>query len=178
LTHVHHQVAWVGAQRIGLVSPSDTTRRAVTLPTVSQGDLAEEAESPPAEESSSRIPALSLLRGLSTAAPEARWRYWVVAVDSIGRVTLPSEARPAGGQSALLLVTSRERALVIRRTGIGSRRHLDGRGRLTLPEWLRRFVGLNGSVLVAASVPDASTVAIAATSSLDSVLGELAGEVE
>jgi hypothetical protein len=139
--------------------------------------LAEEAESLPAEESSGSISALELLRDLSTDVPEARWRYWVVGVDSIGRVTLPAQARPAEGTPEPLLVTSSGRALLIRRKGIGSERHLDKRGRLTLSEWLRRFIGPQGAVLVAVSAPETSTVLIAATTLLDELVGGLAGEV-
>ena len=107
----------------------------------------------------------------------ARWRHWVVGVDSIGRITLPAEARPVGDPPSACRAVSRDRALVLRREGFGTPRQLDGRGRLTLPAWLRRLVGPAGAVLVAASVPEASIVVVTPAAVLDAVVDGLAGEM-
>lgn len=130
------------------------------------------------EDLPARSSALDLLRALSAAAPgTARWRQWIVAVDAVGRITLPAETRPIVDPPAALRAVGRDRALVLRRDGVGTARQLDGRGRLTLPGWLRRLVGPEGAVLVAASVPDASTVVVAPAAVLDFVIEGLAGEV-
>lgn len=122
--------------------------------------------------------ALDLLRQLNAAVPDAvRWRHWIVGVDSIGRITLPVEVRLAGEPQRSVRVVSRGLALIVRQEGLGALRQLDQRGRLTLPAWLRRAVGPAGVVLVSASVPEVSMVAVTPTGLLDAVIDRLAEEV-
>jgi hypothetical protein len=47
------------------------------------------------------------LRDLHAAVPGAvRWRHWIAAVDTTGRLRLPARVRPAGDDPAELLVSS------------------------------------------------------------------------
>jgi len=55
--------------------------------------------------------------------------------------------------------------------------HVDRRGRLFLPSWLRRLVEETGTVLAAARRPDASLVVITPPSVIDAFVDDLAGEV-
>lgn len=82
--------------------PSDTTRWVAALYSVSQ--VAFDEPAPPAGPEHARSlhqmrgrAALSLLRGVGTEVRLARWHYWVLGVESTGRVTLPAEARKAIG---------------------------------------------------------------------------------
>jgi hypothetical protein len=110
--------------------------------------------------------------------PDAvRWRHWVVTLDSIGRIRLPTAARLDGDGSWALLAASHGWPLVLRRAGLGAPRHVDDRCRLTLPGWLRRLVGPGGAVLVSAAVPDAAAVVVAPATVLDVLAGQVAEEV-
>ena len=51
------------------------------------------SEPPGAERLRLARSALSLLNGPGASRWEPRWRYWVVAVERIGRVTLPADVR-------------------------------------------------------------------------------------
>lgn len=100
----------------------------------------------------------------------------MVAVDATGRIRIPAAARPDEDEPPELVVSSRGRAVVLRRSGIGSRRRVDRRGRLLVPCWLRDLVGEHGEVVVSASVPDASVVVLAPVAMLDDLADALTGE--
>jgi hypothetical protein len=120
--------------------------------------------------------ALGQLRSLSgDPADVPRWRHWVLGVDAIGRITLPPEARAVAAGRRTVRAASHESALVLRANGLGAATHLDRRGRLALPTWLRRLVRATGMVLVAARFPDASLVVVTPTSVLDAVIDGVAG---
>ena len=72
-----------------------------------------------------------------------------------------------------MLAVGRGSSLVLQRAGAGAPRHLDHRGRLTLPGWLRRLVGPDGAVLVSATVPDAATVVVAPATVLDVLASQI-----
>jgi hypothetical protein len=83
--------------------------------------------------------------------------------------------RLVGGWSCFNAV-SRGDALVLR-DGVGAPARMDGRGRLTLPAWLRTACDTGGSVLVAAHRPDAGVVVVSPVRVLDALVGGLVGEV-
>jgi bifunctional DNA-binding transcriptional regulator/antitoxin component of YhaV-PrlF toxin-antitoxin module len=141
--------------------------------------LARSAGEPPGAESPlSSSSALRRLRDLALAVPaEARWRHWVVAVDAAGRVALPESARRVAGPDGRVHCLARDRALVLRVAGNGPWRRFDDRGRLLLPEWLRRLTGVRGMVLVAAAMPDVRTVVVAPAVVLDVLVEDLVGMV-
>lgn len=166
--------------------PSDTAERALALASVLQGDLTARSEDLAEDLSSSRVTipdsppsrVLRQLRAWHADVPEpGRWRHWVVSVDTIGRIRLPAAARPGSDEATTVLTVSRGSSLVLQRAGAGAPRHLDHRGRLTLPGWLRRLVGPDGEVLVSASVPDAATVVVAPATVLDVLVDQVAAGV-
>jgi DNA-binding transcriptional regulator/RsmH inhibitor MraZ len=107
-----------------------------------------------------------------------RWWHWVTGLDYKGRLTLPAEARCVADGASVVRVSSRGRAVVLRRDGLGTATPVDRRSRLLLPGWLRRAAaGGGGLVFVAARRPDASSVVVSAVDGLDAVADELAGEV-
>lgn len=83
--------------------------------------------------------------------PALSWRHWIVRVEPIGRITLPAEARRALDVDASLQAITRDRTLVLRRSGLGARLPIDQRG---LPPWLRRAADPSGSVLVPVRLAD------------------------
>lgn len=120
---------------------------------------------------------MAQLRRLHELVPEViRWHHSLAVVDSTGRLLLPVHARPGDDEPPELLATSGERALILRRTGLGSRRRVDRRGRLLVPYWLRDLVGDSGEVIVSVGVPDAAVVVVAPVAVLDDLADALAGE--
>ncbi|HEX5366119.1 MAG TPA: hypothetical protein VFW63_05580 [Acidimicrobiales bacterium] len=117
-------------------------------------------------------------------APEStpgRWWHWVTGLDYKGRLTLPAEARGVADGASVVRVSSRGRAVVLRRDGLGAVTPVDRRCRcrVLLPGWLRRAAAAGGGlVFVAARRPDASSVVVSPVDGLDAVADELAGEVE
>jgi hypothetical protein len=102
--------------------------------------------------------ALEHLRRLADRGPdEARWWHWVV-----------------GDDSSTVRGVSRERTLILQRSGLGAPTRLDERGRLVLPVWLRALVAVTGTVLVAARQPEPSLVVITPTSVLDALVDDVA----
>lgn len=101
----------------------------------------------------------------------------MLGVDAIGRITLPPEGRPIPPGRRMVRAASHGSALVLRADGLGAPTHLDRRGRLALPTWLRRLIRGSGTVLVAARRPEASLVVVTPTSVLDAVIDVVAGEV-
>ena len=131
--------------------------------------------------------ALSVLRNHGGERPVLRWRHWIVAVEPIGRVTLPVEARAVlhadgaadglGGDAAGdVRALCRDLALVLRGDGAGASLTVDGRGRLFLPAWLRQATVSSGSVLVAFRCVEQPMVVLRATGVLDALVDGVAGE--
>jgi DNA-binding transcriptional regulator/RsmH inhibitor MraZ len=102
----------------------------------------------------------------------------VLGIDAIGRITLPPEARAVAAGRRTVRAASHECALVLRAEGLGAPTHLDRRGRLALPTWLRGMATATGTVLVAARFPDASVVVVTPTCVLDALIKGVAGEVD
>jgi hypothetical protein len=107
------------------------------------------------------------------------WRWWIVALQPPGRVTLPAAARhmlgaAAGGATVRALW--RDVALVVRLAGPGRSMAVDDRGRVVVPVWLRRAAAPSGTVLVGAWPGPAPVVVVAATGVLDGFGDDLVGE--
>ena len=113
--------------------------------------------------------ALSLFGGLGASRCELRWRYWVVAVERSGRVTLPADVRRVLGVGEFVSAVTGD-VLLLRRTGVGARLSMDSRGRVVLPAWLRQAARLSGSVVVAARLSELPLVVIADTVVLDELV--------
>jgi hypothetical protein len=83
-------------------------------------------------------------------ADSDRWSFAVVSLDRHGRLTLPGAARMVLGEAPSLRVLTRGDAVVVRGgDGVGRAVHVDARGRLVVPVWLRHATQPNRSVLVA-----------------------------
>ena len=119
---------------------------------------------------------MSLLRDLNSGQRAPRWRHWIVAVEQIGRISLPPPAWQALGPEPGAEVRSGDLALVLRPDVVGAHFRIDGRGRLFLPAWLRAATGLSGSVLVAARTDGLPMVAVAATGILEDLMDRVTGE--
>jgi hypothetical protein len=177
---------WTGSKpyEARVSPPSPTTYRARTLESVVQGSFAAGHESPALShelsvpETPPGSPALGQLRSLSIGGADVcRWTYWVLDVDAIGRITLPVDARRVAADRSAVRVASQGWALVLRPDGLGAPTHVDRRGRLFLPGWLRRLVEETGTVLAAARRPDASLVVVTPTTFIDELVEHLTGEV-
>jgi bifunctional DNA-binding transcriptional regulator/antitoxin component of YhaV-PrlF toxin-antitoxin module len=118
--------------------------------------------------------ALSMLRELDGERRVSQWRYWIVRVEAIGRITLPARARRAFDVGTSVQAVSRDLILVLRHGGGGACLPIDRRGRLVLPAWLRPAVDASESVLVAARAADPPTVVVAPTAVLDDLVDHLA----
>jgi bifunctional DNA-binding transcriptional regulator/antitoxin component of YhaV-PrlF toxin-antitoxin module len=117
---------------------------------------------------------LSMLRELDSERRVSQWRYWIVGVESIGRITLPTDARRALDVGTSVQAVSRELVLVLHRGGGGVCLLIDRRGRLVLPAWLRPAVDASGSVLVAARAAGLPTVVVVPTTVVDDLVDHLA----
>ncbi|MHB1712266.1 MAG: hypothetical protein ACYCV7_12820 [Acidimicrobiales bacterium] len=81
--------------------------------------------------------AMSVLAEFGSEPQMLQWRYWIVGVEPIGRITLPTGARHELGTEVWVQAVSRERILVLRCGGGGANLPIDRNGRLVLPEWFR-----------------------------------------
>ena len=104
-----------------------------------------------------------------------------MGVDPTGRVMLPAGAWRFVGAWGRVGVVTRGRALVLSEGG-DAEVNADGRGRVTLPAWLRSACGagdgpVRGSVLVAVRRPVGDVAVIAPVNVLDAVAADLVGEV-
>ena len=140
-----------------------------------EGPPSKPSEPPGADRQTLARSALSLLSGLGLSRCERRWHYWVVAVERIGRVTLPADVRQLLGAGEFVSVVTGD-LLLLRRTGVGARLSLDSRGRVVLPAWLRQAARLSGSVVVAARLSDPPLVVIADTMVLDELVDRVTAE--
>lgn len=86
--------------------------------------------------------ALRQLGEVHTDPGPSRWEWSIATPDPQGRLRLPAEARTAldlaAGHRHELRGVCHRAGLVARLTGSGGLVVVDGRGRLTLPTWLRR----------------------------------------
>jgi DNA-binding transcriptional regulator/RsmH inhibitor MraZ len=114
--------------------------------------------------------ALSLLREWEGDRPIPQWQHWVVAVESTGRITLPSGARQVLGSGSCVQAVTREGMLVLHRRDGGASLAIDRRGRLILPAWLRTPARSSGSVLVAARAVGTPAVVVAPTDVLEGIV--------
>jgi hypothetical protein len=121
---------------------------------------------------------MALLREIGLEAEKTPWRHWIVALEQIGRVGLPPEARQVLGVGVRVRAVSRDRTLVLHHGGAGASLPIDGRGRLVLPAWFRGSVRSSGSVLVAARSLAPAVVVLAPIGLLDDLVSRVAGEVE
>jgi len=119
---------------------------------------------------------MALLRDLDGGRRLPLWRYWIVAVEQIGRISLPPLARQVLGSEPGVRVVSHELALVLGPGDVGAKARIDGRGRLFLPAWLRQATQSSSSVLVAARTDGSPTVVLVATGILDDLLDRVGGE--
>jgi bifunctional DNA-binding transcriptional regulator/antitoxin component of YhaV-PrlF toxin-antitoxin module len=120
--------------------------------------------------------ALRQLADLGDDPEPPHWAWAVVRPDPAGRLCLPIEARGTlgvepGRRHELRGICHRV-ALVLRADGAGAPIVVDGRGRLSLPTWLRRRTG--GSLVVGTDRATAMLV-IAPVAVLDGLGGILAG---
>ena len=134
------------------------------------------SEPPGAERLRLARSALSLLNGPGASRWEPRWRYWVVAVERIGRVTLPADVRRVLGAGDFVSALTGDLVLLLRRTGVGARLSMDSRGRVVLPAWLRQTARSSGSVLVAARLSELPVVFIADTVVFDRLVDRVTVE--
>jgi DNA-binding transcriptional regulator/RsmH inhibitor MraZ len=121
---------------------------------------------------------MALLREIGMEAEATPWRHWIVALEQIGRVSLPPGARQILGAGVPVRAVSRDHMLVLHCGGVGASLPIDGRGRLVLPAWFRSSVRSSRSVLVAARSPAPASVVLAPTGLLDDLVSHVAGEVE
>ena len=119
---------------------------------------------------------MSLLAELSSEPRVPQWRYWIVGVEPIGRITLPAGARHLLGTAVFVRAVSRERMLVLRTCGVGASLPIDRRGRLVLPAWFRGATRPSGSVLVTARSAAIPTVVLAGTGLLEDLVSHVASE--
>jgi len=117
------------------------------------------------------------LRSIPAARPTSRWRHGIVGVDDLGRITLPADFRTGLDVPDPFRAVSRENALRLRRGPDGTVIHVDRRGRLVLPMWLRRLADPSRSVFIAARWPEVSCLVVMPTSSLDALVDVAAEEV-
>jgi bifunctional DNA-binding transcriptional regulator/antitoxin component of YhaV-PrlF toxin-antitoxin module len=117
---------------------------------------------------------LSLLREWEGERPVPQWQHWIVAVESTGRITLPSAARQALGSGSCAQAVIREGMLVLHRRDGGASLAIDRRGRLILPAWLRTPALSPGSVLVAARAVGIPAVVVAPTGVLEAIMSHVA----
>jgi hypothetical protein len=78
-----------------------------------------------------------------------RWSFAIVTLDGHGRLTLPAPARALLKPPGWLRVATLGDAVVMRAgAGPGRVTHLDQRGRLSVPVWLRHAASPTSTVLV------------------------------
>jgi hypothetical protein len=124
------------------------------------------------------LAALWPIHELTPLPTASRWRFAVVAVAPTGRISLPVAARDVLEVTHVgrtVHATGRRAGLILRLDGIGRPLAVDGRGRLTLPVWLRHATHGAGTALLAAAI-DAPLVLVASTSLLDAVADAMVGE--
>ncbi len=119
---------------------------------------------------------MSLLAELGSEQQVPQWRHWIVGVEPVGRITLPAGARHLLGTEVLVQAVSRERMLVLRTGGVGTKLPIDGRGRLVLPAWFRGTTRPSGTVLVSARSTAIPTVVLARTSLLEDLVSHVAAD--
>lgn len=122
--------------------------------------------------------AIAGLRSMEATQSPARWRHWMVGVDDLGRVTLPAAVRDSVPGTEAVRAVSRGRSMLLRFGGHGAPIHVDCRGRLVIPAWLRRLSEPWRSMLLAANCPDTSLIVLAPTTTLDSLLDALVVETD
>lgn len=134
----------------------------------------------PSGESSAPRPRFVIagLRSMEAAQSPTRWRHWIVGVDDLGRVTLPAAVRDAVPGAEGVRAISSGSSLLLRRGDHGAPIHVDCRGRLVVPAWLRRLSEPWRSVLLAADCPDMSLMVLAPTTMLDGLLDTLVTEAD
>jgi DNA-binding transcriptional regulator/RsmH inhibitor MraZ len=119
---------------------------------------------------------LAALRSLEPSRSGARWRHWIVGIDDLGRVTLPAPVRDAVPATEAVRATSRGNSLLLRRGAEGAAIHVDSRGRVVVPAWLRRLSEPARSVLLAAECPDMALVVLTPSTAIDDLVEDLVGE--
>jgi hypothetical protein len=70
---------------------------------------------------------MALLREIGSEAEAAPWRHWIVALEQIGRVSLPPGARQTLGIGVPVRAFSRDHMLVLHHGGVGATLPIDGR---------------------------------------------------
>jgi DNA-binding transcriptional regulator/RsmH inhibitor MraZ len=120
---------------------------------------------------------MALLRELEVEPGPSEWQHWIVAVENIGRISLPVSARRALGTSGSVQAVSRDRMLVLHTDGPGASLPMDQRGRLVLPAWFRGAVRSSGSVLVGVRSTEPPTVVLAPIGILDALMSSVVAEV-
>jgi hypothetical protein len=122
---------------------------------------------------------MALLREIGSEAEATPWRHWIVALEQIGRVSLPPGARQIlgvrGAGSELSVGIACWCCITVVR---GASLPIDGRGRIVLPAWFRGSVRSSRSVLVAARSLAPAIVVLAPIGLLDDLVSHVAGEVE
>lgn len=126
--------------------------------------------------------ALRQLNDLGPAPGGSRWRWHIATVEDVGRIVLPVPARRAlglrSGNALEIRGRSHRVALILRRSGDdggGVPMGVDGRGRLSLPAWLRQATAASGSVLVG-TCADPVLVVVTPVGVLDGLGSRLVGE--
>jgi DNA-binding transcriptional regulator/RsmH inhibitor MraZ len=117
---------------------------------------------------------LSLLREWEGTRPVPQWQHWIVAVESTGRIALPSAARQVLGSGSCAQAATREGMLVLHQRDGGASLAIDRRGRIILPAWLRTPARSSRSVLVAARVVGTPAVVVAPTVVLEGIVSHVA----
>jgi DNA-binding transcriptional regulator/RsmH inhibitor MraZ len=119
---------------------------------------------------------MNLLRELEIEPERSGWQHWIVAVEKIGRVSLPAGARQVLGSPSSVQAVSRDRLLVLQSGVPGASLPMDRRGRLVLPAWFRGAVRSSGSVLVAVRSTEPPVVVLAPIGLLDALVSDVATE--
>ena len=117
---------------------------------------------------------MSLLREWEGDRPVPQWQHWIVAVESTGRITLPSGARQVLGSGSCAQAVIREGMLVLHQNDGGASLAIDRRGRLILPAWLRIPARSSGSVLVAARAAGTPAVVVTPADVLEAIVCHVA----
>ena len=117
---------------------------------------------------------MSLLREWEGDRRVPQWQHWIVAVESTGRIALPSAARQVLGSGSSVQAATREGMLVLHQRDGGASLAIDRRGRLILPAWLRTPALSPGSVLVAARAGGTPAVVVAPTGVLEAIMSHVA----
>ena len=117
---------------------------------------------------------MSLLREWEGNRPVPQWQHWIVAVESTGRIALPSAARQVLGSGSSVQAATREGMLVLHQRDGGASLAIDRRGRIILPAWLRTPARSSGSLLVAARAIDTPAVVVAPTDVLEGIVSHVA----